>query len=309
MQSLTSEMDQALLQDTTYLCRIWKLTLANGSVFRFTDLTQDITVEGELYQFDPGVRVSAVVKSSGGQPDNAQVEITTSANFMQLNRIRQGALKDAAFDMWIIDWRDPDHYGLIDLFSGGMGELKYQNKGKIDLGLNSSIGGSNNAQIGELYSRQCRARLGDSRCKFDLESAKFAIEVTAITGGGYVIASDSLVGTTNDSFKFGKIIWDSGLNDGLSDEVKASNGGTGTATLTLYPRNPIQIGDTGFIYPGCDFQVSTCGQRFNNLNNFRGEPYVPPPNSYVFSGTLAPTADRLNYYADAGLGFNNIIRY
>lgn len=308
MQNLSSAMDVALAQSVTYLCRIWKLKLPTSEEFFFTDLTGNITVGGQLYKFDPGIKVSAVVKTAGGQPDNAQVEITTSANFMQLNRIRQGALKDASFDMWIVDWRDPDHYGLISLFSGGIGELKFQNKGKIDLGLNSSIGGGK-ALIGEQYSRQCRARLGDSRCKFDLEGAKLAVEITAITNNGYTFASTSLVGLPDDNFKFGKVVWDSGLNNGLTDEIKASNGTTGTATFVLYPRNPLVIGDTGFIYPGCDFQVSTCGQRFNNLNNFRGEPYVPPANTYVFQGKLASAADRVAYYADAGLGFNNIIRY
>lgn len=285
MQNLSSAMDAALLQDTTFLCRIWKLTLLNGSVFRFTDLTRDLTVGGELYKFDPGVKVSAVVKSSGGQPDNAQVEITTSAEFLSLNRLRQGAIKNAAFDMWIVDWRDPDTYGLISLFSGGTGTIKFNDKGSIDVGLNGDIGSGTQSVIGELYSRQCRARLGDTRCKFDLDAAGVAFTVASILDGGYSITATELAGQATDYFKFGKIVWATGLNANLSDEIKSNTTGTGKATLLIYPRNPIIIGDTGTIFPGCDFQVETCGNKFNNLNNFRGEPYVPPPTTYVFSGS------------------------
>jgi len=295
MQNLTNQMDAALAATTTYLCRIWKLTLANGQEFFFTDLTNDITVGGQLYKFDPGIRVSAVVKSAGGQPDNAQIEVTTSSDFMTTNRLRQGSLKNATFDMWIVDWRDPDFYGLISLFGGGVGEQSFNNKGQIDLGLNSRVGGGNQSNIGEVYSKQCRALLGDARCKFDLEAAKIAIEVTAIEDNGYSFIAAELVGSANDYYKFGKVTWDSGLNSGLTDEIKTNVNASGKATLVLYPRNPMVIGDTGFVYPGCDYQVSTCGTKFNNLVNFRGEPYVPPPNVYIFSGLSPTTGSSSNF--------------
>lgn len=288
MQNLSNQMDAALADSTTYLCRVWKLTLANGQEFFFTDLTSDITSEGQLFKFDPGIRVSAVVKTSGGQPDNAQIEVTTSADFMTQNRLRQGSLKNASFEMWIIDWRNPDFYGRISLFGGGVGSQTHNNKGQIELGLNSSVGGGAQSNIGEVYSKQCRALLGDARCKFDLEAAKIAVEVTAIEDNGYSFIATELVGAANDYYKFGKITWDGGLNSGLTDEIKTNVNASGKATLVLYPRNPMVIGDTGFVYPGCDYQVSTCGTKFNNLMNFRGEPYVPPPNVYIFSG-LSPS--------------------
>lgn len=293
MQTLTNEMDAALAETLTYLCRIWKLVLANGEEFFFTDLTTDIIVGGQLYQYDPGVKVSAVVRSAGGQPDNTQVEVTTSANFMKQNRLRQGALKRASFEMWIVDHRDPDHYGLISLFSGGTGEMKYDDKGRVSLGLNGNIGGGS-SNIGELYSQQCRAQLGDARCKFDLEAAKIAVEVTGLADGGYSFIADELIGAADDYYKFGKVVWETGFNAGLSDELKANVGSTGKATLTLYPRNPVALGDTGFVYPGCDFLVQTCGDKFNNIFNFRGEPYVPPSTITVFSG-LSPVAGQSSY--------------
>ena len=37
----------------------------------------------------------------------------------------------------------------------------------------------------------------------------------------------------------------------------------------------IAPGDTFAVYPGCDKRLETCIGRFNNVINFRGEPYVP----------------------------------
>ena len=36
-------------------------------------------------------------------------------------------------------------------------------------------------------------------------------------------------------------------------------------------------GDAFTVYAGCDHTQGTCQNRFNNLANFRGFPYVPPP--------------------------------
>ena len=36
-------------------------------------------------------------------------------------------------------------------------------------------------------------------------------------------------------------------------------------------------GDAFTVYAGCDHTQGTCQGRFNNLANFRGFPYVPPP--------------------------------
>jgi len=302
MQNLNNNMDVALLQGTTYLCRIWKLVLTNGQEFRFTDLDTDVVYDNELYSYDPGVLVSSIVMSSGGQSDNAQIEVTTAAAFLSQNRIRQGALKNATFDMWAVDHRDPDFYGLIPLFSGGTATTKFNNKGRVDIGLNSDIGGGSSSRIGELYQRQCRAQLGDARCKIDLEAIKVAFTIDTITDNGYGFTASELVGTADGRLKFGKVIWTGGLNDTMQDEIKANTSATGKAVLSLYPRNPLVIGDTGFAYPGCDFQVTTCGDKFGNLANFRGEPYVPPPTITVFSGSLGDLQARQEYYHEAAFG-------
>lgn len=287
VQNISNDLELALAQTTTYLCRIWELTCDNGEVFRFTDLTEDIVYDGETYKYDPGIRVSSIVITSGGQPDNAQIEVVASENFLPMARIRNGGLSKATFKLWVIDWRDPDFYGALELFGGMTSTIKFNNKNRVSLSVNSD-NGEDAQSIGERYSRQCRAQLGDERCKVNLEALKIAFTVDTITDNGYGFTAPELVGVTDARFKFGRILWTSGFNDTLQDEVKESFA-TGRAVMSLYPRNPVVPGDTGFIYPGCDFQVSTCGDKFGNLVNFRGEPYVPPPNIIVFSGLSAVT--------------------
>jgi len=302
VQNLDNDMDVALAQSTTFLCRIWELTCDNGEVFRFTDLTRDIVYGGDTYLYDPGIRVSSIVISSGGQPDNAQVEVVAAANFLPMARIRQGGLANATFNIWAVDWRNPDFYGLIELFGGTVSTIKFNNKNKVAIGVNSDNGGTNQL-IGERYSRQCRAQLGDARCGVNLAALGVSFTIDSIADGGYSFLASELTALASDYLKFGKVVWDGGNNDTLTDEIKANVTGTGSVRLSLYPRNPLVIGDTGIVYPGCDFQVSTCGDKFANLFNFRGEPYVPPPNIMVFSGLSAVTGlprDDMYRFAEYG---------
>jgi len=37
----------------------------------------------------------------------------------------------------------------------------------------------------------------------------------------------------------------------------------------------VQVGDTFTIAPGCDKNVTTCKNKFSNVVNFHGEPYLP----------------------------------
>lgn len=74
-------------------------------------------------------------------------------------------------------------------------------------------------------------------------------------------------------FDFGLITFTSGLNSGLSMEIR--NYVPGQWTLFLPMPYTVVIGDTYIMRPGCDKSFNTCKNRFNNVINFRGEPYLP----------------------------------
>jgi Phage conserved hypothetical protein BR0599/Ubiquitin-activating enzyme E1 FCCH domain len=92
------------------------------------------------------------------------------------------------------------------------------------------------------------------------------------TSGGTVTP----LGSNTGYFDFGMVTWVTGENAGLSMEIKAYV--PGQVTLALPMPFPISSGspqDTFVISAGCDKSFTTCRDRFNNVVNFRGEPYVP----------------------------------
>ena len=76
-------------------------------------------------------------------------------------------------------------------------------------------------------------------------------------------------------FAGGVLTWETGANAGRAIEVKSWTQATSQIELLLPPGYPIAPGDTFRIHPGCDKRLDTCSDRFANVLNFRGEPYVP----------------------------------
>jgi uncharacterized phage protein (TIGR02218 family) len=92
------------------------------------------------------------------------------------------------------------------------------------------------------------------------------------TSGGTVTP----LGGGSGYYQFGIVTWLTGLNAGLSMEVKSYV--PGQVTLALPMPYAISDGspiDTFTISAGCDKSMTTCRDRFNNIVNFRGEPYLP----------------------------------
>jgi len=92
---------------------------------------------------------------------------------------------------------------------------------------------------------------------------------TAYAGGGTVIE----LGSDSGYFDFGLITFTSGLNDDLSMEIKAY--AVGQITLHLPMPYTVAAGDAYTLRAGCDKSLATCRDRYDNVVNFRGEPYIP----------------------------------
>jgi uncharacterized phage protein (TIGR02218 family) len=87
-------------------------------------------------------------------------------------------------------------------------------------------------------------------------------------------------GSTADIYDQGTITFESGINVGVSRTVKQS---TGTGLTLARPLDYLpSAGDSFVVYKGCDKTMATCQTRFSNLANFRGFPFVPPPELSMY---------------------------
>ena len=129
-----------------------------------------------------------------------------------------------------------------------------------------------NYSIGQLYSPICRECLGSDKCKVNLNNYKTSGQITEI------ISYDCIIGNHQENFqtqigyyKYGMIKFLTGKLRGISMQIKDEENGK---IYLLQNTKLLNIGDEYEIFAGCDKTTNCCKNKFNNLINFSGEPYI-----------------------------------
>jgi uncharacterized phage protein (TIGR02218 family) len=123
----------------------------------------------------------------------------------------------------------------------------------------------------EQTSPECRASLGDKRCRVDMAGRVRIARVLGLEDERVVIV-DAIEPVAN-AYGYGRLRWIGGRNSGLDSQVRASAGDR--LTLREAPAFEPEAGDLVELREGCDRRFETCVGRFENAANFRGEPHLP----------------------------------
>lgn len=110
----------------------------------------------------------------------------------------------------------------------------------------------------------------DSGCTL----VKSAFGTSGTVGAGSTNSTINWSGASTN-FNQGTITFSSGINAGVTANVKTAVAGV-SVSLSYPLLNPPATGDAFSVNFGCDHTQSTCTNKFNNLANFRGFPYIPP---------------------------------
>jgi uncharacterized phage protein (TIGR02218 family) len=128
----------------------------------------------------------------------------------------------------------------------------------------------------KLIQPACPHTLFDSSCT--LSRASFAVSKNVQAGSTQTLLIPSVGFAQSDGyFDLGTGTFTSGQNNGFSFTIKRHISGQ----LQLHVPLPFMVnaGDAFTCYSGCDKLQSTCQNKFNNVINFGGMPYVPVPET------------------------------
>lgn len=114
---------------------------------------------------------------------------------------------------------------------------------------------------------------------------RFDRDFTVLAGGDRktftISVTEARLANYPDWFEDGALRFTTGDNALVSQGIKrASENSAGEVEIELHLRMPfnVEAGDTGTILPGCRKTVTDCGNKFGNVLNFQGHPYVPGEN-------------------------------
>lgn len=175
------------------------------------------------------------------------------------------------------------------IFSGKVGKVKVSPSSGapyIDMQIRSSKARLNVITLGAPATSTCLNRFGGNYCQYDIEAAKLAIEVSSVqTGGVPNRVQVDLVGSPtveNSFFRRGYLLID-GLAIGIRKVLEDGTDPDPTHTLELREIvPPYWLGESGFMYPGCDKSIESCRARDQELN-FLAPGFAMPEYNPAFS--------------------------
>ncbi len=253
-------------------------SLLSGLILTYTNADVPIALNGYSYAAN-SVLVDGLNYKCAVGLDVDQQKITISARPSDtiggvpfLQALRNGVLDGCEITrerVFMTAWNAPP-LGSVLLFKGRVATIDSLGRTTAEITVNSDLALLDIQIPRNLYSPACVHVLFDSGCGL----VKNVYGANGTVGAGTTNLSIAWSGASA-AYAQGTIVFTSGVNAGISANVKSASA---TALMLAYPLlNAPAVGDTFTAYQGCDHSMATCKAKFNNLANFRGFPFIPPP--------------------------------
>ena len=160
MRDISPSLQAHLKGGATTLCTLWTLTRKDGHVMGFTDHDRPLRLKGVNYAAGTGLSGGAVDSRLGLSVDNGTAHGILNDDRITATDIDRGLYGGARLDRAIVNWDDLTQ--TLALSTGFIGEITRQNDGFVFEWLGQSA--HLDRSTGRVFSRQCDADFGDSRC-------------------------------------------------------------------------------------------------------------------------------------------------
>lgn len=267
MKTLAGNLSTALASSATTLTTLVAIKLPSGEYLRMTTLDVDVTFAGNVYWSHLGCSTSQFRTELGVLAEAGAIETLIALDGVTPLMVERGLLDNAEVKVTVVDYNNTASF--VDIFTGYVSTVYAKDNMTAVIEVKSLL--NRTKQIAwEAYSLNCRADLGDAYCKVDIEARK-ANAVVTVLGDTQTFKTD-WAGAVN-AWQYGLAVFTSGNNKGMAYEISA-NTADGVITLRADLNDILAVGDTLTIYPGCDKTTKMCSSIFNNIINFRGEPFL-----------------------------------
>jgi uncharacterized phage protein (TIGR02218 family) len=258
-------MAKVLDGEVTSAALCWRLERTDGAGLALTTHDGPVMSEGIRHEPAPGIVPAAVSRKLGIEPQSSEVAGALSTEALDANDLALGRWDGARVSLTVADWQDSEA-APVALLGGEIGSVSIAGDSfSADL---QGAAAKLSAPVCPATSAECRAELGDKRCRVDLAGRTIVARVTGSSEGRLVLDR-----ALDDRYVLGRLRYLSGANCGLSTVLLAIEGAA--ISVRDLPRAPVESGCRVELREGCDKRLATCAERFANAINFRGEPHLP----------------------------------
>lgn len=258
---------------------LYTFTLVGGSVLRYAGYDIPVKSGGNTFTVLP-IKRGAIREQAGINVDSLKLTVFADATHLVntvafLKAAATGALDGATVKVERAFMPIPGiaSAGTITRFVGNVSEC-IVSRTQAQITVKSALELLNVQMPRNVYQPSCVHSVYDTGCA--LLKSSFVAAGTVSAGATTTVIPCSLAQAAG-YFDLGTITFTSGANAGSTRSVKSYTPGSVTLArpLVAVPAN----GDAFNAYPGCDRKQATCSGKFSNIIHFRGEPYIPIPET------------------------------
>lgn len=231
-----------LAQSPTFLCELWKMAAADGTVAAYCSHTRDLVFGGTTYKACPA-EPSQSVRQIGLEPDTSDLAGAFDTTITEQDVIG-GRWKKARIERYIVCYTDLT-LGYARKQVGYAGAFQIEN-GQYTVEF-QSLSSLLSQTVGDLTSPTDRRRRLDE-AGISMAAHTHARTVSAVTSRRVFTVGGSA--QADGYFKYGLAVWGSGANSGLEMEIKNNTGNV--IELQLPMRSTIANGDGVTLKRGYD---------------------------------------------------------
>ncbi len=265
----------ALAQTAHRMAECVKITRADGTIYRFTSYSEDLTItEADtfdyVYKRANSFDITALELSDGLSVSNMDLNCIIDDDDITEADLLKGLFDNAEVYLFIAVWDNSNVVQQLPLRISWIGEI--QSRGLQFKGDLRGIAQRLSQVFTKTTSLECRHILGDSGCTVGLGPYTITTTVASVNSSYNEITSTA--STAGRIFRNGRMIVNDGQSAGVDVEIVKHVGDVVTLLLPL--SSPIEAGDSIDLIEGCDktTDATTGCLRYTNIVNYGGEPFM-----------------------------------
>lgn len=243
----------------------WRIYRRDGVALAFISHDRDLSFGGIRHLAAPGMIPAAIRLTSELSNDSAEVQGALNHDSIRAAELAAGLFDEAAIEIGAVDWTSCDHH---TLYTGQIGRIEDDStQFSAELRSTKSL---LEQDLVPRTSPTCRAEFCGRGC--GLSAVRFT---TMHAAAGIDLEANRVrfPGIDGEAHVDGRLRFMAGPQTGVGFGIIDADGEWLVLDRPLVAGTP--LGTRAQLREGCDHTIVTCGDRFGNAANFRGEPFLP----------------------------------
>lgn len=238
----------------------------NGQSWRYTSADEDKTIESIIYSSASLTRTK-LEQNQEMSRNPITVSIDKNASFVQQFR---GAPPSDVIQLTIFRYHEGDSE-VVTIWIGRVVNIRLKER-IAEIRCEPIFTAMKRPVLRRRYQTTCPHVLYGAQC--GVLSSSFSVITSLLSVSGTTLTA-SAFGTHPDGyFSGGYVEWEVDGNI----ETRPIINHVGTAITVNFPFQGMPSNATVKAFPGCDHVLATCNTKFNNVENYGGQPFFPSKN-------------------------------